>query len=76
MSEKSGALAHCDNEQMFKQCPLACVWMYERVCVCTGGLKQTLCVLEIRDTPRAQNSGAHHEPTEQNYHTRFAAERK
>lgn len=39
MSEKSGALAQCDNEQMFKQCPLACVWMYERLCVCTGGFK-------------------------------------
>lgn len=47
----------------------ACMWAF----VC---LKQTLCVLEIRDTQRAQNSTAHHEPTEQNYCTRFTAERK
>ncbi len=56
-----------------------CVHVCERLCVCTGGLeclKQTLCVLEIRDTQRAQNSTAHHEPTEQNYCTRFTAERK
>lgn len=39
-------------------------------------MKQTLCILEIRDTQRAQNSTAHHEPTEQNYHMRFTAERK
>lgn len=55
------------------------VWMYVSICVFAlslEDLKQTLCVLEIRDTLRAQNSAAHHEPTEQNYHTRFAAERK
>lgn len=51
--------------------------MYVSVCVfAQEDLKQTLCVLEIKDTLRAQNSAAHHEPTKQNYHTRFAAESK
>jgi len=73
LAQCDATMSRCSNSALWPVCGCGCV----SVCVfAQGDLKQTLCVLKIRDTPKAQNSRAHHEPTEQNYHTKFAAERK